>query len=67
MTRATAIIYSSLRFMRSLEANVLTPDIFHMNPKNSDTKWFHNLVRYDISNNSPLILLSGLDSAIISE
>ncbi|RDD38373.1 Carnitine O-palmitoyltransferase 2, mitochondrial [Trichoplax sp. H2] len=50
--RATGIIYSSLRFMRSLETNKLTPDIFHLNPKNSDTKWFHNLVRLTPSNYS---------------
>lgn len=35
--RATNMIISSLRFWRSLQANKLEPEVYHMNPKKTDT------------------------------
>ncbi|XP_023168002.1 carnitine O-palmitoyltransferase 2, mitochondrial [Drosophila hydei] len=37
VTRATNLIISSLRFWRSLQANILEPEVYHMNAKKSDT------------------------------
>ncbi|KAH8302854.1 hypothetical protein KR044_011331 [Drosophila immigrans] len=37
VVRATNMIISSLRFWRSLQANKLEPEVYHMNPKKSDT------------------------------
>ncbi|EDW19649.1 carnitine O-palmitoyltransferase 2, mitochondrial [Drosophila mojavensis] len=37
VTRATNLIISSLRFWRSLQANNLEPEVYHMNPKKTDT------------------------------
>jgi len=43
LTRATKLIYSSLLFKNSLDDNVLEPDVYHLNPKKSDTKLFKRL------------------------
>ncbi|XP_034482821.1 carnitine O-palmitoyltransferase 2, mitochondrial [Drosophila innubila] len=37
VVRATNMIISSLRFWRSLQANKLEPEVYHMNPKKTDT------------------------------
>ncbi|XP_030571120.1 carnitine O-palmitoyltransferase 2, mitochondrial [Drosophila novamexicana] len=37
LTRATNLIISSLRFWRSLQANILEPEVYHMNPKKTNT------------------------------
>lgn len=37
VVRATNLIISSLRFWRSLQANKLEPEVYHMNAKKSDT------------------------------
>ncbi|ALC43004.1 CG2107 [Drosophila busckii] len=37
VARATNLIISSLRFWRSLQAHKLEPEVFHMQPKKSDT------------------------------
>ncbi|KAM8709797.1 hypothetical protein ACLKA7_016577 [Drosophila subpalustris] len=37
VVRATNVIISSLRFWRSLQAHKLEPEIYHMNPKKTDT------------------------------
>ncbi|EDV97659.1 carnitine O-palmitoyltransferase 2, mitochondrial [Drosophila grimshawi] len=37
VTRATNLIISSLRFWRSLQANILEPEVYHMNPKKTNT------------------------------
>ncbi len=43
--RATNILVSSVRFMKSLRANQLKPEIFHLDPKKSDTVNFQRLMR----------------------
>lgn len=42
--RATNMIISALRFRRSLEDNVLSPEIYHMNPSKSDTEAYQNVM-----------------------
>ncbi|XP_030372411.1 carnitine O-palmitoyltransferase 2, mitochondrial [Scaptodrosophila lebanonensis] len=37
LVRATNLIISSLRFWRSLQADLLEPEVYHMNSKKSDT------------------------------
>lgn len=34
------------RFYKSLKANLLDPEIFHINPKKSDTPQFRKLMKY---------------------
>jgi len=34
------------RFYKSLKANILEPEIFHINPKKSDTIQFRKLMKY---------------------
>ncbi|XP_029634050.1 carnitine O-palmitoyltransferase 2, mitochondrial [Octopus sinensis] len=46
LIRATNIIFSSLRFMKSLEEETLEPEVFHLNPKKSDTEMFRKVVRW---------------------
>ncbi|GAB1599724.1 carnitine O-palmitoyltransferase 2, mitochondrial-like [Argonauta hians] len=46
LIRATNMIFSSLRFMKSLEGEVLAPEVFHLNPKKSDTEMFRKVVRW---------------------
>ncbi|CAE1255869.1 CPT2 [Acanthosepion pharaonis] len=46
LLRTTNIIVSSLRLMKTLEEKVLEPDIFHLNPKKSDTETFRKIVRW---------------------
>ncbi|EFA11170.1 Carnitine O-palmitoyltransferase 2, mitochondrial-like Protein [Tribolium castaneum] len=38
LIRATNLIVSSLRFYRALKSELLHPEIFHLNPKKSDTE-----------------------------
>ncbi|XP_008217123.1 carnitine O-palmitoyltransferase 2, mitochondrial isoform X1 [Nasonia vitripennis] len=40
LVKATNLTVSSLRFLKSLRANLLEPEVFHLNPKKSDTKFF---------------------------
>ncbi|XP_015112727.1 carnitine O-palmitoyltransferase 2, mitochondrial [Diachasma alloeum] len=40
LVKATNILISSARFLRSLRAGLLEPEVFHMNRKKSDTKFF---------------------------
>ncbi|KAJ8302034.1 hypothetical protein KUTeg_021021 [Tegillarca granosa] len=37
LIRATNMVISSLRFMKTFRANILEPEVFHLNPKKSDT------------------------------
>lgn len=46
LIRTTNLIVSSLRFMKTLRAGILTPEIFHLNPAKSDTEFFRNVVRF---------------------
>lgn len=41
--RATNLLISSLRFMRSLREGILEPEVFHLNPTKSDTNTFRKI------------------------
>ncbi|XP_067001978.1 carnitine O-palmitoyltransferase 2, mitochondrial isoform X2 [Anabrus simplex] len=43
--RASNMLISSLRFMKSLRAEILEPEVFHLNPKKSDTDTFRTVTR----------------------
>lgn len=45
LVRATNLICSSLRFWRSLQADKLEPELYHMNPKKSDTESYRRWMR----------------------
>jgi carnitine O-palmitoyltransferase 2 len=44
--RITNYIISSVRFMNSLRANWLDPEVFHLNPKKTNTDRFRQFLRY---------------------
>ncbi|XP_067645865.1 carnitine O-palmitoyltransferase 2, mitochondrial isoform X2 [Eurosta solidaginis] len=44
--RATNLVISSLRFWRSLQENILEPEMYHLNPTKTDTKSFRNIMRF---------------------
>ncbi|KAK6618059.1 hypothetical protein RUM44_002501 [Polyplax serrata] len=46
LCKATNMTVSSLRFMNSLKKNVLSPEVFHLNPKKSDTEFFNTCMRF---------------------
>ncbi|KAJ8869554.1 hypothetical protein PR048_028545 [Dryococelus australis] len=43
--RATNMLISSLRFKKSLQEGILKPEVFHLNPKKSDTALFTAVTR----------------------
>ncbi|CAH1153589.1 unnamed protein product [Phaedon cochleariae] len=43
LVRTANLIISSLRFYKSLEASLLEPEVYHLNPKGSDTERFRNV------------------------
>lgn len=43
LVRTTNLVISSLRFYKSLKANILEPEVFHLNPKKSDTEQFRRV------------------------
>ncbi|XP_053693990.1 carnitine O-palmitoyltransferase 2, mitochondrial [Sabethes cyaneus] len=43
LIRTTNLVISSLRFMKSLRAQLLEPEIFHLNPSKSDTETFRTV------------------------
>ncbi|KAJ6640999.1 Carnitine O-palmitoyltransferase 2, mitochondrial [Pseudolycoriella hygida] len=45
LVRASNFIISSLRFRRSLKENLLKPEVYHMNPKKSDTKTYQKVTQ----------------------
>lgn len=45
LVKATNLVLSSIRFLKSLRANLLEPEVFHMNPKKSDTQHFRTFTR----------------------
>ena len=47
LVRATNMVVSSLRFMKAFRANVLEPDVYHLNPAKSDNMQFRKFVRYN--------------------
>lgn len=44
LTRASNLVVTSLRFMRSLRAEFLEPEVYHLNPKKSDTEWYRKVL-----------------------
>jgi carnitine O-palmitoyltransferase 2 len=44
LLRATNFVVSSLRFMKTLRANVLEPEIYHLDPEKSDNQRFRRFV-----------------------
>lgn len=44
LTRASNLVVTSLRFMRSLREEVLEPEVFHLNPKKSDTARYRKIL-----------------------
>ena len=44
--RLTNYIISSVRFMNSLRSNTLDPEVYHLNPKKTDTDQFRNYLRF---------------------
>lgn len=45
LIKASNFIISSLRFRRSLKENLLKPEVYHMNPKKSDTKTYQKVTK----------------------
>lgn len=45
LLRTANLVVSSLRFMRSLREELLEPEVYHMNPKKSDTDRFRRMTR----------------------
>lgn len=45
LVKATNLVISSMRFFKSLKNNMLEPEVFHLNPKKSDTNLFRNVTR----------------------
>ncbi|CAF96632.1 unnamed protein product, partial [Tetraodon nigroviridis] len=46
LVRATNLLCSAARFMKTLRAGLLEPDVFHLNPSKSDTARFKRLIRW---------------------
>ncbi|KYO19374.1 spermatogenesis-associated protein 9 [Alligator mississippiensis] len=46
LTRATNMTVSALRFLKTLRAGYLEPEVFHLNPAKSDTEMFKKLIRF---------------------
>ena len=45
LIKATNLVVSSIRFLKSLRANLLEPEVFHLNPKKSDTDFFRTFTK----------------------
>ncbi|XP_063985570.1 carnitine O-palmitoyltransferase 2, mitochondrial-like isoform X2 [Diachasmimorpha longicaudata] len=43
LVKITNLLISSARFMNSLRAGILKPEVYHMNPKKSDTPFFQTI------------------------
>lgn len=46
LIRATNMLTSAVRFMLSLREQILEPEVYHLNPKKSDTETFRSVVRF---------------------
>ncbi|XP_066478950.1 carnitine O-palmitoyltransferase 2, mitochondrial isoform X2 [Tiliqua scincoides] len=46
LTRATNMTISALRFLKTLRAGILEPEVFHLNPSKSDTQAFKRFIRF---------------------
>eukprot|EP00795_Rhopilema_esculentum_P002490 gene2490-18153_t len=45
LVRATKMLHAAVRFKKSFDKGLLAPDVYHLNPKKSDTKFFRSFVR----------------------
>ena len=45
LIRSTNILITAVRFMLSLREQILEPEVYHLNPKKSDTPLFRNFTR----------------------
>lgn len=45
LTKTANLVVSALRFMRSLREELLEPEVYHLNPKKSDTDRFRRIAR----------------------
>ncbi|XP_037626459.1 carnitine O-palmitoyltransferase 2, mitochondrial [Sebastes umbrosus] len=46
LVRATNVVCSAVRFMKTLRAGLLEPEVFHLNPAKSDTDGFKKFIRW---------------------
>lgn len=46
LVRATNMVCSAVRFMKTLRAGLLEPEVFHLNPAKSDTVSFKRFIRW---------------------
>ncbi|XP_035272282.1 carnitine O-palmitoyltransferase 2, mitochondrial [Anguilla anguilla] len=46
LLRATNMVASAVRFMKTLRGGFLEPEVFHLNPAKSDTESFKRLIRW---------------------
>ncbi|XP_049444290.1 carnitine O-palmitoyltransferase 2, mitochondrial [Epinephelus fuscoguttatus] len=46
LVRATNMVCSAVRFMKTLRAGILEPEVFHLNPAKSDTDGFKKFIRW---------------------
>ncbi|CAJ1059704.1 carnitine O-palmitoyltransferase 2%2C mitochondrial isoform X1 [Xyrichtys novacula] len=46
LVRATNVVCSAVRFMKTLRAGLLEPEVFHLNPAKSDTDSFKKFIRW---------------------
>ncbi|XP_042339647.1 carnitine O-palmitoyltransferase 2, mitochondrial [Plectropomus leopardus] len=46
LVRATNMVCSAVRFMKTLRAGLLEPEVFHLNPAKSDTDGFKKFIRW---------------------
>lgn len=46
LVRATNMVCSAVRFMKTLRAGLLEPEVFHLNPAKSDTDGFKRFIRW---------------------
>ncbi|XP_029904807.1 carnitine O-palmitoyltransferase 2, mitochondrial [Myripristis murdjan] len=46
LVRGTNMVCSAVRFMKTLRAGLLEPEVFHLNPAKSDTESFKKLIRW---------------------
>lgn len=46
LVRATNMVSSAVRFMKTLRAGLLEPEVFHLNPAKSNTDSFKKLIRW---------------------
>lgn len=46
LIKSTNLLISSARFIKSLDAGILEPEVYHLDPKKSDTDFFRNFTKF---------------------